>query len=74
MITNFKSNQKTKQPRCCAYHCCGNHFGRIERSIYAKVHSSENRIKPTRRYAKRAERNSIRKLICDELVERQCQQ
>jgi len=66
MITDFKVSKKTKPPACCSFGCCGNKFGLIGRSN-ERVHTSVNRIKLTRRYAKRAERNIIRKFITSEL-------
>lgn len=55
---NLNASAKTKAPACCNLSCCGNHFGRIDK---------RNPIKKTRRYAKRAEKNLIRKFIRQEL-------
>lgn len=52
MITDFRISIKTKAPQCCALDCCGNKFGRIERSTWIRCHNQVNRIIKTRRYAK----------------------
>lgn len=69
MITNFQLSHKTKRPDCCDFECCGNKFGRIERSVHAHVHGSVNRIVKTRRYAKHVERQLVQKEITNQLVE-----
>lgn len=67
MVNKFRASKKTRIPVCCSFDCCGNKFGRIERSKYTKVHSGINRIKRTRRYAKRAEKHQVRMMILQEL-------
>lgn len=62
-ITNFQLSDKTKRPPCCDFCCCGNKFGRIERSKYCKVHHGINRIKRSRRYVKHVERQLIEREI-----------
>lgn len=78
MITNFRVSNKTAAPRCCDFSCCGNKFGRIEHSFiqtstgrryYPHVHTSINRIKKTRRYAKHVERQIVKKMIMEVLNE-----
>lgn len=66
-ITNFQLSAKTKRPPCCDFCCCGNKFGRIERSKYCHVHSGINRIKRTRRYVKHVERQLIQREIAEQL-------
>ena len=70
MITNFNASKKTASPACCSFDCCGNRFGRIESHGHAKVHGRVNRIKLSRRYAKRAEKAIIRREILTEISER----
>jgi hypothetical protein len=69
MLTDFRLSSKTKPPACCAFYCCGNKFGRIEKSQYCKVHSGINRIKRSRRYVKHVEKQLVRKQILAELSE-----
>jgi len=69
MITNFQLSAKTKKPAVCGFSCCGNKFGRIERSKYCKVHHGINRIKRSRRYVKHVERQLIKQEIQEQLQE-----
>lgn len=66
-ITNFQLSDKTKRPACCDFYCCGNKFGRIERSKYCHVHSGINRIKRSRRYVKHVERQLVQREIVEQL-------
>jgi len=66
MITDFRISKKTRRPGCCNFDCCGNHFGRIERSAHANVRNV-NRIIKSRRYVKHVERQMVRKFILSEL-------
>ena len=68
MLTDFRVSIKTKPPACCSFDCCGNKFGRIESHGHAHP-KSINRIKLSRRYAKRVERQLVRRLILAELIE-----
>jgi DNA-binding transcriptional regulator GbsR (MarR family) len=74
MVSDFRVSGKTKRPPCCDFSCCGNKFGRIEKSflskgkkLYPKHH--QNRIVKTRRYAKHVERQLIKKEIENQLIE-----
>jgi hypothetical protein len=68
-ITDFQLSAKTKRPTCCNFCCCGNKFGRIERSKYCKVHHGINRIKRSRRYVKHVERQLIQQEIREQILE-----
>lgn len=68
-LTDFRVSRKTKRPGCCDFDCCGNHFGRIEKSRHARVHGQVNRIVKTRRYAKRVERRLTKEEIRVQLNE-----
>ena len=67
MITDFRVSYKTNAPQICSFDCCGNHFGRIERSTYMRCHRQVNRIIQTRRYAKRVERRLVQLEIQQQL-------
>lgn len=69
MITNFQISAKTRRPACCDWWCCGNMFGRIERSQYAHIHGNVNRVKLSRRYVKHVEKQIVRREIALELLE-----
>lgn len=69
MNMTFQISHKTKSPACCGFDCCGNKFGRIERSKYAKYHGRISRMKLTRRYAKHVEKRIIQKEIAEQLHE-----
>ncbi len=74
MITDFQASQKTAIPRC-GFACCGNKFGRIEKSflhkgkrLYPKHHHG-NRLARVRRYAKHVERQLVQVEIKQQLQE-----
>ena len=65
MITNYLASRKTRAP-FCGLKCCGNSF-----TIHgnSRDHSNQNPKRLMRRYAKRAERVSIRREISQQLLE-----
>jgi hypothetical protein len=62
MIVNYLATPKTRAP-FCGLRCCGNAFGRCERSMYRHKSGKMNHKLQMRRYAKHVERNIIRKEI-----------
>ena len=67
MIVNYRASTKTRAP-FCGLSCCGNHFGRCDRSCF-RHDSRMNRKILMRRYAKRAERILIQHEIKNQLIE-----
>jgi len=68
MLKILQLSHKTYVP-FCGLECCGNKFGRIERSCHANTHGRINRMKRARRYAKHVERQLIKKEIASQLHE-----
>ena len=68
MISNFRASRKTRHPGCCHWSCCGNGFGRIDRRSGSRVHGI-NRMKQTRRYAKKVEKQIVKKEIQRAIME-----
>lgn len=68
MIVNYYASPKTRAP-FCGLSCCGNNFGRCERSCYRHKSGITNHMTRMRRYAKRAERILIRREINEYFTE-----
>lgn len=69
MITNFNASPKTKHPACCSFACCGNKFGRIDRSSYSRRRKSVTRIVKTRRYAKHADKMAWKRDVMEQILD-----
>jgi len=71
---DYRLSNKTKHPACCNWGCCGNNFGRVEKSfkkdgrIYYPKHRM-NKMRKMRRYVKRVERMMVNKEIFWEMGE-----
>lgn len=61
MIVNYRASTKTRAP-FCGLTCCGNHFGRCDRSCF-RHDSRMNRKILMRRYAKHADSMLVRREI-----------
>ncbi len=68
MIVNYYATPKTRAP-FCGLRCCGNSFGRCERSMYRHKSGIVNHKLRMRRYAKHADRNLVCKEIEQQIIE-----